>query len=126
MRTGRKSPACLTDWMAMIAYDIKDYSVKYRTGVVSHKGTYYTQDCGAHAGILLRCLSDSSKHGINYIDLYDMKHGKYLGSLTCDLSEVESAVVNKDGFLEILANNKSKEDYIWRTDLNIETIGEGL
>ena len=117
---------CTSSRTAMIAYDIKDYSVKYRTGVVSHKGTYYTQDCGAHAGILLRCLSDSSKHGINYIDLYDMKHGKYLGSLTCDLSEVESAVVNKDGFLEILANNKSKEDYIWRTDLNIETIGEGL
>ena len=111
----------------MAAYDISDgYKVVNTTGVVKHSGHTYTQDCGGHAGIMLRCLSGSSKHGINYIDLYDMKHGKYLGTISCDLSEVESAIVNKDGFLEILANNKSKTDYIWRTDLNIETIGEGL
>ena len=112
---------------AMVAYDISDgYSVKYRTGVVKHSGHVYTQDCGGHAGILLRCLSGSRKHGINYIDLYDMKHGKYLGTFSCDLSEVESCIVNDDGFLEILANNTSGTDYIWRTKINIETIGEGL
>jgi len=112
---------------AMVAYDISDgYSVKYRCGVVKHSGTVYTQDCGGHAGIMLRCLSGSSKHGTNYIDLYDMKNGRYLGTFTCDLSEVESCIVDKDGFLEILANNSSSVDYIWKTDLNIETLGEGL
>ncbi len=112
---------------AMVAYDISDgYSIKYRCGVVSHSGNTFTQDCGGHAGIMLRCLSGSSKHGINYIDLYDMKNGNYLGTLTCDLSEVESCIVDEDGFLEILANNSSGTDYIWKTDLNIDTLGEGL
>lgn len=112
---------------AMVAYDISDgYSVKYRCGVVRHSGTIYTQDCGGHAGIMLRCLSGSGKHGINYIDLYDMKNGRYLGTFTCDLSEVESCIVDNDGFLQILANNSGNEDYIWKTDLNIETLGEGL
>lgn len=112
---------------AMVAYDISDgYSVKYRCGVVKHSGSTYTQDCGGHAGIMLRCLSGSSKHGTNYIDLYDMKNGRYLGTLSCELSEVESCIVDKDGFLEILANNSSSVDYIWKTDLNIETLGEGL
>lgn len=112
---------------AMVAYDISDgYSVKYRCGVVKHGGTTYTQDCGGHAGIMFRCLSGSSKHGTNYIDLYDMKNGRYLGTLSCDLSEVESCIVDKDGFLEILANNSGSVDYIWKTDLNIDTLGEGL
>lgn len=112
---------------AMVAYDISDgYSIRYRCGVVNHSGTVYTQDCGGHAGIMFRCLSGSSKHGINYIDLYDMKNGRYLGTFSCDLSEVESCIVDKDGFLEILANNSSNEDYIWKTDLNINTLGEGL
>ena len=112
---------------AMVAYDISEgYKVVNRTGVVKHSGYMYTQDCGGHAGILLRCLSGRNKHGINYIDLYDMKNGKYLGTFSCDLSEVESCIVNKDGFLEILANNSSGTDYIWRTGINIETIGEGL
>ena len=112
---------------AMVAYDISDgYSVKHRCGVVSHSGTMYTQDCGGHAGIMFRCLSGSNKHGTNYIDLYDMKNGRYLGTFSCDLSEVESCIVDDDGFLEILANNSSNEDYIWKTDLNINTLGQGL
>lgn len=112
---------------AMVAYDISDgYSVRYRCGVVKHSGTTYTQDCGGYNGIMFRCLSGSSKHGINYIDMYDMKNGRYLGTLSCDLSEVESCIVDKDGFLEILANNSSSTDYIWKTNLNIDTLGEGL
>ena len=112
---------------AMVAYDISDgYKVKYTCGVVKHSGHTYTQDCGGHAGIMFRCLSGSSKHGTNYIDMYDMKNGRYLGTLSCDLSEVESCIVDKDGFLEILANNSSGTDYIWKTNLNIDTLGEGL
>ena len=112
---------------AMVAYDISDgYSVKYRCGVVKHSGHVYTQDCGGHAGIMFRCLSGSNKHGTNYIDLYDMKNGRYLGTLSCDLSEVESCIVDNDGFLEILSNNSSNADYIWKTDLNVNTLGQGL
>jgi len=86
-----------------------------------------TQDVGGHAGIMLRCLSPSGNtHGINYIDLYDMRNGTYLGSLSCDLSEVESAIVDNEGFLQILANNTSGTDYIWKTDVNVETLAEGL
>jgi len=112
---------------AMAAYDISNgYSLVYRTGVVKHSGTVYTQDCGGHAGIMFRCLSGSGKHGINYIDLYHMKTGRYLGTVSCDLSEVESCIIDDDGFLEILSNNTSSTDYIWKTDLNIDTLGEGI
>ena len=112
----------------MAAYDVSaGYEVKYTTGVVNHGSYLATQDCGGHAGIMLRCLSGSGDtHGINYIDLYHMTTGRYLGTITCDLSEVESCIVDKDGFLEIMANNTSDVDYIWKTDLNIETLGEGL
>jgi len=111
----------------MASYDIADYSVANTTGVVSHSGSMATQDVGGHGGIMLRCLSpNGSKHGINYIDLYDMREGMYLGSFSCDLSEVEDAIVNKDGFLEILANNSGNPDYIWRTDINIETLADGI
>ena len=112
----------------MASYDITDdFSVANTCGVVKHSGSLATQDIGGHAGIMLRCLSpNGNKHGTNYIDIYDMKHGKYLGTFTCDLSEVESVIVNKDGFLEILANNSGDTDYIWRTNINIETLGEGL
>lgn len=111
----------------MAAYDANDYSVKNTTGVVSHSGSWATQDVGGYGGIMIRCLSPSGNvHGTNCIDLYDMREGMYLGSFSCDLSEVESAIVNKDGFLEILANNSGNEDYIWRTDINIETLAEGI
>lgn len=111
----------------MAAYDISDgYSVKYKCGVVKHSGKLETQDCGGHAGIMFRCLSGSNKHGTNYIDLYDMKNGRYLGTITCELSEVESCIIDKEGFLEILANNTNSVDYIWKTDLNVDTLGEGL
>ena len=111
----------------MAAYDISNgYSLEYRCGVVKHGGKLATQDCGGHAGIMFRCLSGSNKHGTNYIDLYDMKNGRYLGTITCELSEVESCIVDKDGFLEILANNTNSVDYIWKTDINVDTLGEGL
>lgn len=112
---------------AMVAYSMKDgIEIAHRTGVVRHSSKMYTQDCGGYGGIMLHCLSGSSKHGINYIDMYDMINGKYLGTFSCDLSEVESVIIDKDGFLEILANNTSRVDYIWKTNINIATIAEGL
>lgn len=113
---------------AMVAYSIGEdgYEIQHRCGVVRHSGHTYTQDCGGHAGIMMRCLSGSSKHGTNYIDLYDMKHGEYLGTIACDLSEVESAVADEDGYMLVLANTSDGQDYIWKTPINIGDIGAGL
>ena len=113
---------------AMVSYSIGEngYKVEHRCGVVKHSGNTYTQDCGGHAGIMMRCLSGSSKHGTNYVDLYDMKHGQYLGTIVCDLSEVESATVDDDGYMLILSNTSGSTDVIWRTPINIEDIGAGL
>ena len=113
---------------AMIAYSIGDdgYSIEHRCGVVRHSGKTFTQDCGGHAGIMMRCLSGSAKHGTNYVDLYDMIHGQYLGSIACDLSEVESATVDEDGYMLILSNTSDSTDIIWKTPINIGDIGAGL
>ena len=115
-----------SSFTTMAAYSAEDYSVLHTARRVSHSGYIYTQDCGGHGGILMHCVSGSSKHGVNYIDLYDMEHGRYLGSLGCDLSEVESCIVDDEGFLEILANNTSDTDYIWKTNINFDTLSEGL
>ncbi len=111
----------------MVAYSGDgSFSVEHKVGVVSHSGSTYTQDIGGHAGIMIRVLSGSSKHGTNYIDLYDMIGGQYLGTISCDLSEVESAFCDEDGWLYLLANNSSRTDYIWKTNINIEDIADGL
>ena len=84
------------------------------------------QDCEAYDGLLLNCVSGSSKHGTNYIDIYDMENARYIGTITCDLGEVESAIVNNEGFLEILTNSCGTSDYIWKTDFNIKKIADGF
>ena len=112
----------------MVSYSIDEngYTIQNRCGVVKHSGHTYTQDCGGHAGIMMRCLSGSDKHGTNYVDLYDMKHGEYLGTIACNLSEVESATVDDEGYMLILSNTSSSTDNIWKTPINIEDIGAGL
>lgn len=110
----------------MAAYNAEDYSVLHTTRTARHSGHVYSQDCCGHGGILLHCVSDSDRHGVNYIDIYDIERGKYLGSFGCDLSEVESAIVDNDGYLEILANNTSDTDYIWKTPINIDSLSESL
>jgi hypothetical protein len=55
-----------------------------------------------------------------------MKHGEYLGTIACDLSEVESATVDDDGYMLLLSNYSSSTDIIWKTPINIEDIGAGL
>ncbi len=102
------------------------FKVKNTVGVVKHRGTTHTQDIGGHAGIMIRLLSGSSKHGTNYIDLYDMEGGKYLGTFTTSLSEIESAFCDEDGYMMILANNSGREDYILKTQINIKDIAEGV
>lgn len=96
-------------------------------GSVHHTVDLYGQDCGGHAGIMMRCMSPKSDtHGTNYVDLYDMKHGEYLGTVQCELSEVESAAVDEDGYMLLLGNTTDYTDYIWKTPINIEDIGAGL
>ena len=75
---------------------------------------------------MMRVLSGSNRHGTNYVDLYDMIHGQYLGSIACELSEVESATVDDDGYMLLLSNYTSSTDIIWKTPINIEDIGDGL
>lgn len=102
-------------------YD-KDYNLEKVFPNVNHSGSVQTQDCGGHGGIFIRCLSGANTHGLNYVDLYDVDSGNYIGTLNCYLSEVESAVVDDDGMLLLLANNTSNTDYIWKTPINIETL----
>ena len=102
--------------MRMLSGD-GNFATLHSCGTVSHSGKVYTQDCGGGSGIMFHCISGSNKHGTNYIDIYNMYEGTYLGSLRCDLSEVESCFVDDEGFLEILANNSSREDYIWKTPI---------
>ena len=110
---------------ALVSYD-KDFNKLLSVTPISHKGTYYTQDCGGGSGILMRCLSDSTKHGKNLIDLYDMVNGLYLGTVECDLSEVESAAVDDDGYMLLLCNTKKNIDYIYRTPININDLGSDI
>ena len=43
-----------------------------------------------------------------------------------ELSEVESAAVDEDGYMLLLGNTSDYTDYIWKTPINIEDIGAGL
>ena len=96
-------------------------------GSVHHTIDLYGQDCGGHAGVMMRCMSPKGNtHGTNYVDLYDMKHGMYLGTVQCELSEVESAAVDEDGYMLLLGNTSDYTDYIWKTPINIGDIGAGL
>lgn len=109
----------------MVSYT-KDFEVDKTIAAINRGSGYYTQDCGGHGGIMLRCVSDKSKHGTNYVDLYDMVNGKYLGSIACKLSEVESAIVDDEGYMELLCNTTDRTDYIWKTPINIDDLGKDL
>lgn len=91
---------------------------------VSRGGKIYTQDCCGHGGVVIRCISGPNKHGTNYLDLYNIKKGTYLGTIEVNLGEVESAIVDNDGYLQLLVN--SRDDYIWKTDINIDDIAKSI
>ncbi len=110
---------------AICQYDLLDFSRIKKRGMVHHDTYMSIQDSACYDGILMHCLSDANdKHGTNYIDLYDIRHDKYIGTISCRLSEVESAIVNEDGFLEILSNGRGDANYIWRTDVNIKLLAK--
>lgn len=114
-----------TSMTGIVSYD-KDFVKTNIISRVRHDGEFYLQDCGAYSGILMHCVSGEPRHDTNYVDLYDMVNGKYLGTLVCDLSEVESAAVDNDGYMLLLCNNSGNEDYIYRTKINIKDLGSDL
>ena len=107
----------------LTAYDRK-FNVINKTGRVIRTRPFYVQDCGAYGGILMHCISGEDYKGINYIDFYDMINSRYLGSVECDLSEIESLIVDEEGYIELLCNTSEREDYIWKTPLNMKTLCE--
>jgi len=105
----------------MVAYD-RDFNIVNEVGRVNHKKTHYYQDCGAYGGIMMHCVSGPNFHGTNYIDFYDMMNDKYLGSVECELDEIESLIVDDEGYIELLSNTKDEKDCIWKTPINMKML----
>ncbi|MBR0343428.1 MAG: fibronectin type III domain-containing protein [Oscillospiraceae bacterium] len=106
-----------------VAYD-GDFKVLGTLGQISRKETYYVQDCGVYDGILMHCVSGENVQGTNYIDFYDMVNSKYLGSIRCELNEIESILVDDEGFIELLSIGERPDSYIWKTPVNMKKICE--
>jgi len=88
----------------------------------THSGTTYVQDCGAGGGYVFHAISGSNKFGTNYIDVYKVSSGKYMGSIKLNMGELESLIVDKDGYLIMLLNTSGTPDYIWKTPLNVNDL----
>ena len=89
----------------------------------SHNISYYAQDCGAHYGFVFHCISNQKAHQTdNYIDVYRVEDGRYLGTIQTMMGEMESCVVNSSGYLELLCNRKGEPDYIWKTPLKVSDL----
>lgn len=112
-----------TSRQELIAYD-SDFKVLNRFGRIRRTENYFVQDCTAYGGILMQGVSGADEQGINYIDFYDMTKGKYLGTVECDLNEIESLLIDDEGYIEILCNTSEKEDYIWKSPLNMKMLCE--
>ena len=85
---------------------VKSFKVK--------KNHPHTQDAGAYHGIFMQGYTDS-KYGSNYIDLYRVKDGAYLGSYKVYIGELESIIVD-NGYLVLLINIKdSPNAYIYKS-----------
>ena len=106
----------------LVAYD-NDLYVVNKVKPITRKSTYYVQDCGAYAGVLMHCVSGADPAGTNYIDFYDMENSKYLGSIECELGEVESLIVDDEGFIELLCIGE-EENFIWKTPVNMKELME--
>lgn len=87
-----------------------------------HNGTIYIQDCCGYNGIVFHGISGSNKKTINYIDVYRVSDGTYLGSIKESFGEIESAVVDDDGYLLLLINGSGTKKEIWKTPLNVNEL----
>lgn len=88
----------------------------------SRGGTTYVQDCGSSNGFVFHGVSGANKHGTNYLDVYRVDDGKYLGSIIVNLDEIESVIVDNDGFVQLLINNKTRTDWVYKTPLNVNDL----
>ena len=107
----------------MMAYD-SNFNTVNKVGRVRHKVRYYVQDCAAYDGIMMHVVSGTDPQGANYIDFYDMINGRYLGSIKTRLNEIESIIVDEDGYLELLCYDKTTKNRIWKTPINMKKICE--
>lgn len=105
----------------LVTYD-SSFNLVKSIGRVARKTQFYAQDCAAYDGILMQGISGPGYMGVNYIDFYDMNNDAYLGSVECDLDEIESIIVDDDGYLEVLCNVVGYKDYIWKTPINIKRL----
>lgn len=105
----------------LVTYDSGFRFVK-TTGRVSRETKFYAQDCAAYDGILMQAISGPGYLGVNYIDFYDMEKDTYLGSIECKLGEVESIIVDDEGYIEVLCNVVGVKDNIWRTPINMKML----
>ena len=88
-----------------------------------HSGRSYVQDCGAYGGFIFHAMSGPNKFGKNYLDVYRAKDGKYLGSIAVYLGELESVIVDNEGYVELLVNHGGTfTEYIWKTPLNVKNM----
>ena len=107
----------------LVTYDGNFNYIKHSERV-DRKTQFYAQDCAAYDGILMQAISGQGYMGVNYIDFYDMNNDTYLGSIECDLDEIESIIVDEEGYLELLCNKVGYEDHIWKTPFNIKKLCE--
>lgn len=105
----------------LVAYD-SNFNVVNKVRRIRRKSTYYVQDCTAYNGILMQGVSGEGFVGTNYIDFYDMINSKYLGSIECELDEIESIIVDEEGYIEVLCNVIGYPDYIWKTPFNMKLL----
>ena len=89
----------------------------------SHGVGHYVQDCGAGNGVVIHALSGSNKFSTNYLDFYRISDGKYLGSFKVYLGELESVIVDNNGYVQLLVNHGGTyTDWIWKTPINVKKI----
>lgn len=88
-----------------------------------HSGKTYVQDCGAGKGYVIHALSSGNKFGLNYLDIYRVSDGKYLGSFKVYLGELESVIVDNKGYMQLLVNHGGTyNDWIWKTPINVNDL----
>ena len=72
----------------------------------------------------MHCVSGKNPQGTNYIDFYDLISNRYIGSAECELNEVESLIVDDEGYIELLSIGNNNKNYIWKTPINMQELSE--
>ena len=99
------------------------FTHKYVFDRCSRGGINYMQDCGAYGGYIFHGVSGANRHTTNYLDVYRATDAAYLGSFKVTLGEIESVVVNNNGYVELLINHAGTyNEYIWKTPINVKDL----